>query len=242
VERGLYIAASGMLADQLRQDVIANNLANATTAGYKGDQAVGEAFSSMLLGQINTGRTIGSLGTGTRIAGVYVNDAQGALRNTGNKLDLGIAGDGFFAVQAPGGVRYTRDGAFTTDATGRLVTANAQAVLDTAGQPITIPAGGDPTIDARGNVTVNGRAIATLQITNLNPTSLRKQGDDLFQGARQAGQTGRVEQGYLEQSNVNTVREMVDLITTMRSFESSQKVSQALDETIGKAVNEVGKL
>ena len=77
MERGLYIAASGMLADQLRQDVIANNLANATTAGYKGDQAVGEAFSSMLLREVGSGRSVGSLGTGTRIAGVYVNDAQG---------------------------------------------------------------------------------------------------------------------------------------------------------------------
>src|SRR4051812_9834780 len=185
VERGLYIAASGMLADQLRQDVIANNLANSTTAGYKGDQAVGEAFSSLLLNEITTGRQVGSLGTGARIAGVYVNSAQGALRNTGNQLDLAIAGDGFFAVRGPGGVRYTRDGAFTTDATGQLVTAGGLPVLDRQNRPITIPGGAEPTIDASGNVTVGGRAVATLQVATLDPASLRKQGDDLFTGRAQ---------------------------------------------------------
>jgi flagellar basal-body rod protein FlgG len=243
VERGLYIAASGMLADQLRQDVIANNLANATTAGFKGDRSVGEAFPSMLLSELGSGRQIGALGTGTRIAGVDVNDAQGALRNTGNKLDLAISGDGFFAVRAPGGVRYTRDGAFTTDAGGRIVTADGSAVLDTAGRPITLPRGsGEPTIDQLGNVLVGSRRIATLQRTTLDPASLRKQGDELFQGRPQRAAAGSVQQGYLEQSNVNSVREMVDLIATMRSFESSQKVTQALDETLGKAVNDVPKL
>jgi flagellar basal-body rod protein FlgF len=243
VERGLFTAASGMLADQLRQDVIANNLANATTPGYKGDRAVGEAFNSLLLSKVGGG-TIGSLGLGSRIAGVVTDSTQGSLRNTQNTYDLGIAGDGFFAVQAKGGVRYTRDGAFTLNQQGQLVTANAEPVLGTNGQPIAIgTAGGKPTIDAQGNVIVGGRTVGTLQVAVLDPKSLQKQGSDLYTGTvQQNAQRGAVQQGYLEQSNVNSVREMVDLISTMRSFESSQKTVQALDETLGKAVNDVGKV
>jgi flagellar basal-body rod protein FlgF len=243
VERGLFIAATGMLANQLRQDVIANNLANATTAGYKGDRAVQQAFPAMLLQQVQTGRQIGSLSLGTRVADVVTDGSQGAIRNTGNAYDLAIAGDGFFSVQAATGVRYTRDGSFSVDAKNQLVTARGEPVLDKNNRPITIPASGDrATIDEQGNVIANGRTIATLAVTVLDPQTLRKQGDDLYQGTPQrGGAQGRVEQGYLEQSNVNSVREMVDLIETMRSFEASQKVTQSLDETLGKAI-EVGRL
>lgn len=243
MERGLFIAATGMLANQLRQDVIANNLANATTAGYKGDRAVQQAFPAMLLQQVQTGQTIGSLSLGTRVDGVVTDSSQGALRNTGNAYDLAIAGDGFFSVQSRTGVRYTRDGAFSVDAKGQLVTARGEPVLDKNNRPVTIPPGSDrATVDEQGNVIANGRTIATLAVTVLDPQSLRKQGDDLYQGRPQrGGAQGRVEQGYLEQSNVNSVREMVDLIETMRSFEASQKVTQSLDETLGKAI-EVGRL
>ena len=243
MERGLFIAATGMLANQLRQDVIANNLANATTAGYKGDRAVQQAFPAMLLQQVQTGQQIGSLSLGTRVAGVFTDSSQGAIRNTGNAYDLAIAGDGFFSVQAKGGVRYTRDGSFSVDVKNQLVTARGEPVLDRNNRPITIPPGNDrATIDEQGNVIANGRTIATLAVTVLDPKSLRKQGDDLYQGTVQrGGAQGRVEQGYLEQSNVNSVREMVDLIETMRSFEASQKVTQSLDETLGKAI-EVGRL
>ncbi len=243
MERGLFIAATGMLANQLRQDVIANNLANATTAGYKGDRAVQQAFPAMLLQQVQTGQSIGSLSLGTRVADVVTDSSQGAIRNTGNDYDLAIAGDGFFSVQAQAGVRYTRDGSFSVDAQNQLVTARGEPILDTNNRPITIPPGNErPTIDEQGNVISNGRTIATLAVTVLDPQSLRKQGDDLYQGTAQTGGAkGRVEQGYLEQSNVNSVREMVDLIETMRSFEASQKVTQSLDETLGKAI-EVGRL
>jgi flagellar basal-body rod protein FlgF len=174
---------------------------------------------------------------------VVTDGSQGAIRNTGNAYDLAIAGDGFFSVQAATGVRYTRDGSFSVDARNQLVTARGEPILDRNNRPITIPPGNErPTIDEQGNVIAGGRTIATLAITVLDPQSLRKQGDDLYQGTVQRGAApGRVEQGYLEQSNVNSVREMVDLIETMRSFEASQKVTQSLDETLGKAI-EVGRL
>jgi flagellar basal-body rod protein FlgF len=241
VERGLFAAASGMLADQIRQDVIANNLANATTAGFKGDTAVGEAFPSLLINQLQTGATIGKLGLGSRITEVATDGSQGALRQTGNTYDLAVAGDGWFSVQGPNGVAYTRNGAFTTDAKGQLVTADAQPVLDDGGRPITV--GNNATISPDGKVTVDGRQVARLAVTVLDPKRLHKLGDNLYTGmVKKGADPGRVEQGFLENSNVNSVKEMVDLISTMRSFEAGQKAVQALDDTLGKAVNDVGRI
>ena len=180
MERGLFAAASGMLADQIRQDVIANNLANATTAGFKGDTAVGEAFPSLLINQLQTGATIGKLGLGSRITEVATDGSQGALRQTGGTYDLAIAGDGWFSVQGPNGVAYTRNGAFTTDAKGQLVTADAQPVLDDGGRPITV--GNNATISPDGRVTVDGRQVAKLAVTALDPKRLHKLGDNLYTG------------------------------------------------------------
>jgi flagellar basal-body rod protein FlgF len=255
VERGLFIAASGMLADQLRQDVIANNLANATTAGFKGDRAVTHAFNSLLLNRLEQGDEIGAdrsnesaaqvgtLGLGERVDSVATDLSQGPLRRTGNDLDLAIGGSGFFAVRTAAGVRFTRDGAFTQNAQGQIVTARAEPVLGINGQPITVPAGAKVTVNEQGSVLADERVVGKVQVTLLDPASLKKAGDDMFTGRPQAqGQRGTVNQGYLEQANVSSVREMVDLIATMRSYESSQKTIKAIDETLGKAVNDVGKV
>jgi flagellar basal-body rod protein FlgF len=242
VERGLFAAASGMLADQIRQDVIANNLANATTAGFKGDVAVGEAFPDMLVNQLQTGAKVGTLGLGSHISQISTNDKQGALRQTGNTYDLAVAGSGWFSVQSANGPAYTRNGTFTIDARGQLVTADALPVLDDGGRPITI-GDGKGSIAPDGRVSVDGRQIARLALTSLDPARLHKLGDNLYTGTAQKGvDPGRVEQGFLEGSNVNSVKEMVDLISTMRSFEASQKAVQAQDDTIGKAVNDVGRI
>jgi flagellar basal-body rod protein FlgF len=242
VERGLFAAASGMLADQIRQDVIANNLANATTAGFKGDVAVGEAFPEILVNQLQTGAQVGTLGLGSHISQISTNDKQGALRQTGNTYDLAVAGSGWFSVQSANGAAYTRNGTFTIDAKGQLVTSDALPVLDDGGRPITIGEG-KASIAPDGSVSVDGRQIAKLALTSLDPARLHKLGDNLYTGTAQKGvDPGRVEQGFLEGSNVNSVKEMVDLISTMRSFEASQKAVQAQDDTIGKAVNDVGRI
>jgi flagellar basal-body rod protein FlgF len=242
VERGLFAAASGMLADQIRQDVIANNLANATTAGFKGDVAVGEAFPALLVNNIRTGSQVGELGLGARITQTATNGVQGAINRTGNAYDLAIAGPGFFSVQGPNGKAYTQNGAFTADAKGQLVTADGLPVLDTNGRPVNV--GGDKAdIAPNGEVSVDGRKVAQIAVTALDPTRLRKLGDNLYTGTVQKGVTvGRVEQGYLESSNVNSVKEMVDLISTMRSFEAGQKAVSAIDDSLGKAVNDVARI
>jgi flagellar basal-body rod protein FlgG len=232
-----------MMADQLRQDVIANNLANATTPGYKGDRAVGKEAFSLKLHEATSGREIGTLGLGAQIDEVATDTSQGALRRTGNELDLAVAGAGYFAVRTQAGVRFTRDGAFTQNAAGEITTARGEQVLGVNGQPIKVPEGSEITVDERGTVLAGERAVGTLQVSALDEASVRKAGDDLFTGRPQAtGEKGRVEQGFLEQANVSSVREMVDLISTMRSFESSQRTVKAIDETLGKAVNEVGRV
>ena len=116
MERGLFIAASGMLAAQIRQDVIANNLANATNPGFKGEVLSQVAFGDLLLSNTMTGEKIGPLSAGTLVTDIKPNLTNQGFRWTQNTLDLAIGGNGWFAVQTPQGVRYTRNGAFTTDA------------------------------------------------------------------------------------------------------------------------------
>jgi flagellar basal-body rod protein FlgG len=157
--RGLYTAGAGMITETKRTDTIANNLANANTSGYKRDDAINREFAPMLIRRINDGKmqndvtaikgfslggvapVVGTLGLGSYIDEIATDHTQGGFQTTGNPLDLAISGDGYFAVQTPQGVRYTRDGNFYKSAAGQLQTVNGQAVLDNQGRPITIPAG-----------------------------------------------------------------------------------------------------
>jgi flagellar basal-body rod protein FlgG len=226
MDRGLYIAASGMLAEQVRQDQIANDLANASTPGYKADRTTQAAFGSMLLANSATGAAIGSQSTAVGVDKVTTDFTPQPARETGEPLDFAIVGDGFFPVRTAQGVRYTRDGQFSADAQGRLVTAMGDPVLDRGGQPIQVGAGG--AVDPRrlGVVTLG------------NP---RKQGDDLVTGTPGGGAAaGSVRSGALEGSGADATRAMVDMIKSQRAFEAGQKVIQTIDETLGKAVTQVG--
>src|SRR5438046_2463484 len=123
MDRGLYIAASGMLAELTRQDQIANDLANSSTPGYKPDRAAQRGFADLLLESRQSGQPIGALGLGVEISTIRTDMTQGPLRQTGEPLDLALQGDGFFAVKTTAGTRYTRDGQLSLDGQGRLVTA-----------------------------------------------------------------------------------------------------------------------
>ena len=135
MERGLYIAASGMLAEQIRQDQIANDLANASTPGYKADRTSQSGFGDLLLANSATGATVGSQGTAVQVSKIETDFSPKPARETGEPLDFAIVGEGFFAVQTDRGTRYTRNGQFTADAQGRLVTAQGDPVLGRNGQP-----------------------------------------------------------------------------------------------------------
>ncbi len=243
MERGLFIAASGMLAAQIRQDVIANNLANATNPGFKREVLSQVAFGDMLLSNTQTGDAIGPLSIGTQVTTIKPNLTSNGFRWTQNTLDLAIGGNGFFAVQTGGGVAYTRNGAFTTDANGFLTTAQGDRVLGTDGQPLDLSGSGRVAISRTGEVRVGNRLAGTVAVVALDPDSLRKLGGNYLSGTVDANaKVGTVAQGALESSNVNTVSEMVALIENMREFEADQKVIRALDDTLGGAVNQVGRV
>src|SRR5690242_10327156 len=147
MDRGLYIAASGMLAEQVRQDQIANDLANASTAGYKAERTTQQSFGELLLTNSVTGQRVGNVTTAVGVTGTVTDWSPGMLKDTGEPLDFGINGDGFFAVQTNAGTRYTRNGEFTSDAQGRLTTLDGGLVLGRNNQPVTL--GADGKVDPR---------------------------------------------------------------------------------------------
>lgn len=246
--RGLYTAASGMVAEAMRTDVISNNLANANTAGYKKDVAVTKDFASILISRVNDGANvpvIGSLGLGTVVDEVATIHSTGPVRMTGNAFDLAIEGKGFFAVQTPQGVRYTRNGTFAQNTRGELITNEGYPVLGENGN-IRIGQGAKMVVGTDGSITVDGQPVQKMQMVEFaDEKQLIKEGGSLYNTSADqtpTPATGIVRQGCLELSNVNVVGEMVNLISNYRAYEINSKVVQSHDQMIGKAVNDVGKL
>ncbi len=235
MDRGLYIAATGMYAELTRQDQLANDLANASTPGYKPTRAAQTSFGDALVTNA-LGQQVGSIGLGVQVDAPQVDLEQGPSIQTNQPLDVELVGPGFFKVRTANGAAFTRNGQFTTDATGKLVTSTGAAVLDDQGQPITLPTGSTPTIAADGTISVDGKAVAKLGIASL--TNVVKLGDNDFSGTPGAAPAGtQVRQGYLEGSGADAATSMIDMIVSMRAYESSQKVIQAIDETLQKGIS-----
>jgi flagellar basal-body rod protein FlgF len=224
MERGLYIAASGMVAEQMRQDQIANDLANSSTPGYKADRVTQRAFADLLLSNTATGQAIGGLSMGVAADRMVTDTSPQPLRDTGEPLDLAIVGDGWFAVQTPQGTRYTRNGQFTAAADGTLTDQLGNRVLDSGGQPVKL--------DANGHVNASEVGVFAL-------TDPAKQGDNLFSGTAAGQAGGAVRTGALEGSGVDPARTMVDMIASFRAFEAGQKVIQTIDESLHKTATQV---
>ncbi|EIW15956.1 MULTISPECIES: flagellar basal-body rod protein FlgF [Pelosinus] len=245
--RGLYTAASGMLAEAERIDVTSNNLANANTAGFKKDVAVTKDFANILITRVNDGDeapAIGRMGTGVIVDEVATTYTGGSIRTTGNAFDLAIEGRGFFAVQTPQGLRYTRNGTFAKSIRNQLVTSDGYQVLGENG-PIVID-GNKMSVDGNGRVIVDNEVVGQLRMEEFaDEKQLSKEGSSLFaaaQGAQVQPAAGSVIQGALEMSNVNVVGEMVNLITNYRSYEINAKVVRSHDDLLGKAANDIAKL
>ncbi|NII09209.1 flagellar basal-body rod protein FlgG [Oleiagrimonas sp. C23AA] len=250
----LWVAKTGLDAQQTRMDVISNNLANANTTAYKSGRA---SFQDLIYQNIRQpgGQTTEQtqspsglmLGTGVRVVGTEKLFTQGNLEQTGNSLDVAIQGRGFIQVQMPDGtISYTRDGSLHRDQNGQIVTANGYPVdpaitIPQNAQTITI--GNDGTV----SVTLPGQTatqqIGTIQLADfVNPEGLQPIGDNLYQetassGAPQLGQPGlnglgTLEQGSLESSNVNVVAEMVNMIETQRTYEMNSKAVAAVDNML----------
>lgn len=251
--RGLYTAAAGMMAEQARLDTISHNLANADTVGYRRDEAVFRSFPEMLLARLEKEpERIGPVATGCVIEGVFTSGRQGGLRETGNTLDIALQGNVFFAVRGGDGeVLYTRNGSFALDGSGRLVTVAGNPVLGVVNgnlEEIYLP-DGELMVGKDGALggAVNAAGVPVERLALVQGAvgqGWHKVGESLFRGQLPPGepQDYQVRQGYLEVSNVNPVEEMVGMIAAVRAYEVNQKVIQATDSTLEKAVNEVGRI
>lgn len=254
--KGLYTAYTGLMQQQNRLDVITNNLANASTTGYKKEGISSVAFDEVLAVKIKDGsdaylnKAIGDMSMGVKIGETYTDYSQGSFRVTDNSFDLALDGNGFFSVSFTNkagetSTKYTRDGSFTLTKEGYLVTKDGDFVLGSNG-PIQIDTQADTKIDQNGNIFQNGTLVDTLNIVDFADYNyLSKYGEnmyDLVQGGTITPAGCRVEQGTLEMSNMNVVSEMVDMIAITRNFESNQKIVQTMDDTLDKTVNQVGKI
>ncbi len=253
----LYSAATGMEAQQLNLNTIANNLANVNTPGFKRSKI---EFQDLLYqkpraagadsGGGNLVPTGVEVGNGSRVAATAKVFTQGQLTNTGEKLDIAIQGDGFFEVQRPDGtIGFTRAGSFKLNAQGQVVTIDGMPVLS-GFQPIP-PGSTSVAISEDGQVTVQGATgNQTFSITLArfaNPAGLRSLGGNLYEetaasGTPEVGKPGeqgfgRTIQGYIEASNVNIVEEMVNLIVAQRAYEVNSKSIQASDEMLQNVAN-----
>jgi len=247
-----------MLAIEKKMDIISNNMANAATNGYKKDTLVLESFPELMTKKIKDfsgtsfrPQDIGTMRHSSDVGEVFTYYSQGQLNKTENEFDMAIrdSDNAFFTIAVPDengnfSVFYTRDGAFSRNSNNMLVTREGYAVLGENG-PIVLQ-DGEFAVSEDGTVTQNGEIIDKLLITEFQDTSaLRKYGLNLVkadEGAVTTEFTGTVQQGFIELSNVNIVREMVDMITVLRLYEANQKILLAMDGTLEKAVNQVGSV
>jgi flagellar basal-body rod protein FlgF len=256
---GLYIAASGMNATLSQQDVIANNLANVSTVGFKQNRAVDLAFPTYLISRLNDQQVktmdgtadlrtnIGLMGGGVATQNITTDYAQGAHIETQNPLDLAINGSNFFTVMTPNGkTLLTRDGGFNLDNNGRLVTKDGLPVMGHNGE-IFID-GSQVAIDQEGNISVDSKPLDQLLIVKAqDQTQLTKVGHSLFLASPQAKidkapDDIQVQQGFLEQSNVNSMSEMVNMIDNYRSYELNSRIISTYDHVMSEASSEIGTL
>lgn len=238
--KGIYNSGAAMRAGILRQDVTANNLANASTAGFKQDRFVLEQ-------QVDAQNVSGSRNLLEAVKGSsYVNYTAGPLENTSAPLDFALQGKGFFVVSDDEGTFYTRNGRFDRNADGTLVDGNGRR-LQGVGGDITLPPG-IATLTDDGSLSVDGRAIDKLRIVEFeNTAALTKSGENLFSDPDNAAGAqdvlrASVHQGFLEQSNVDSVREMVEMIATARHYEASSRLMTTQDTSLNHVVNDIGRV
>lgn len=236
--RGFYTALSGILATMTRQSVVADDIANVNTPGFKGSRTTQSDFGFMLSSSLD-GHLVGPLGTATLAVGLKLDRLQGPLEATTLATDLGIEGDGLFAVATGSGVAYTRAGDFEIDVNGTLTTQRGEPVLDVTGKPIHVPDRDNFGVAADGTVAGTGQRIALVAFPASGVTRL---GDNLYALDGPIGPAaGRIRQGLLEHSNVDLATSMTELMMLQRSFSLSSRALSIQEQTIGDA-NDVGRV
>lgn len=261
--KGLYTAYSGMINEQHRMDTLTNNLANVNTTGYKKEGATSQSFKDALAYKIkdksvyNITQRIGTMNPGVKIGENYNDFSEGAFHETGNTFDLALSDSGFFEIEFTDkagnpSVKYTRDGSFTLNINGDLVTKDGDYVLDVAGNHITLDVlAGDTMIDRQGFIYQNGNVVAQIGTTDFerNATGLDydylvKYGENMYEaidGATEVPSGASIYSGYLEQSNVSPVSEMVEMIAVTRQYEANQRIIDTIDDTLEPTVNSLGR-
>jgi len=245
--RGLYTAATGMIVQRNKMDVVTNNIANVETAGYKADTLVTSTFDEVMLQRLHDpnvnfvgAQDVGPYAYGTHVEELFTDFSQGVVEETGRNTDLAILGDGFFSVEAQDGrVLYTRSGNFTVNAEGYLTTQDGEYVLGQNGRVFV--GSEDFTVLADGRVTGPQAVEDTLAIVSFeDPGVLRKAGNNLYDiyGGAQPIPAGarQIRQGALEGSNVSAIDEMVNMITVYRQYEINQRIVNMTDRSLEQTV------
>ncbi len=240
---GLYSIFLGMRSRQNTLEVQANNIANASTVGFKAERLVYSTIEADMKGNGDKQRLVAGVSTTSG-----VDFSPGPLQQTGRDLDLAIEGDAFLQIQTPRGVRFTRAGNLTLNDAGLLVTKNGDIVTGSNG-PITVPKDGPLSISTDGELSSSGAVFDKLKVVRFNnpPSALLKEGDSMFilTGAETPLENvnAKIIQGSLENSNINSVSEMVAMINNNREFESLQKSLTLLMNDLGRKISsEIGKI
>ncbi|MCC6238653.1 MAG: flagellar hook-basal body protein [Dehalococcoidia bacterium] len=254
--RGFYTAASGLLVNLRRQEAVANNLSNLNTTGYKEDAAADSSFEKVLATRVGNAPLPVPLSLQTRLGaigtGAYQDDRrpvlkQGTLTRTGEALDLAIVGPGFFATrEASGQTVYTRDGHFTTNDAGEIITSEGRVVLDANGLSITV-GDANPRILRNGEVVVGEDVVGQIALYDMPADELVRADGSAFTTVgtpvlATAGSEPRLEQGQLEQSSVELAAETSRLMQASRQFEANQRLMRELAQNLEKAVTEIGRV
>ena len=238
MQSGLYIALAGQRVIQTQLQVVANNVANINTTGFRAETV---SFDSLVSLAEPDGLNFPVQ------AGITPSLAQGTLTQTGSPLDMAIAGDGWFAIATPAGTAYTRDGRMVIDTFGELRTVAGHAVLDSAQAPIVVnPNGGAIDISPEGRITQDGRTVGDIGVFELPADAFERRYENAaFVSETEAvavvlGGESQVRQGFIERSNVNATGEMANLITITRIFESLQSTIADAESALQRAIREIG--
>jgi flagellar basal-body rod protein FlgF len=248
---GLYLSASGVLANSFRQDVIANNIANSETVGFKKDLTMLQQRPTAAQETGHWSQTdplLEPMGGGLLAERAAINTTAGDLEPTSNPLDVALQGDGYLAVSHQGQTSLTRNGQMIIDRSGRLVLSNnpSQAVLDSRQNPIVLDSTSPLTIASDGTITQRGKTIAKLGLFNVaDGSQLHKVGGTLLgfsDGAKLSEAQPAVHSGFIERSNVDPSTELTALMETQRELEANANMIHIQDETLDKLVNDVGRV
>ena len=247
--QGLYSAASGIISIENRQAVYANNIANASTPGFKRQNPIEKGFYQIFLKEMKNPLQLNHFeapGGGVKVVETFTDHEGGVMTATGNKLDIGLIGPGFIAVDTPDGVRFSRNGKLSVNVDGQLATNDGYLVQSVDGQSIDV-SGSNLQISENGTVIVDGVPSGTIRLVEFqDPHMLERQGHNIYRASdaaidrsARAGDT-LIAHESLEMSNVKLPYEMINMVAALRAYAANQKVINTFSDTTSKVIDQIG--